>query len=113
MSEPILAAIPSLQELRDADADGFVLQLTPEQGLRVSLLTVNEGVAMNDEHECYSLLLVLPHGVSLPQEVFNLFGPGRQQPWTLLMTPVAPEPDGRHVLEAVIHRRRQVPVDAS
>jgi len=45
--------------------------------------------------------------VELPQAVFNLFGPGRTSPWVLLMTPVAPEPDGRHVLEAVIHSRRE------
>lgn len=112
MSDQTFAAIPGLQELRDADPDGFVLQLTPEQGLKVNLLQVREGVAMNQDHECYSLLLALPHGVSLPQEVFNLFGPGREQPWTLLMTPMAPEPDGRHVLEAVIHCRRETVGDA-
>lgn len=32
--------------------------------------------------------------------------PGRAQPWALLMSPMRPEADGRHVLEAVIHRDR-------
>ncbi|PVZ39077.1 hypothetical protein [Pseudomonas sp. CC120222-01a] len=108
MSDPTIAAIPSLQELREADPEGFVLQLSPEQGLKVRLLSVREGVAMNQDYECYSLAVVLPLGVSLPQAVFNLFGPGRELPWTLMMTPVFPEPDGRHVLEAVIHRQRQL-----
>lgn len=62
---------------------------------------------MNSDYDGYSLLLALPEGVELPQAVFNLFGPARTQPWALLMAPVAPEPDGRHVLEAVIHSRRQ------
>jgi len=106
MSDPISNAIPSLQELRDADPDGFVLQVGADQGLKVSLLDVREGVAMNRRYECYSLALALPLGVQLPQAVFNLYGPGREQPWALMMSPVLPEPDGRHVLEAVIHRDR-------
>lgn len=31
MSDQTFAAIPGLQELRDADPDGFVLQLTPSR----------------------------------------------------------------------------------
>lgn len=112
MSEAIVTAIPSLQELRDADTEGFVLQVGPDQGIKVSLIAVSEGVAMNQDYECYSLAVALPLGVNLPQAVFNLFGPGREQPWSLLMTPVIPEPDGRHVLEAVIHRQRQQAGDA-
>jgi len=106
MNNTLDNTIPSLQELRDADPEGFVLQIAADQGLKVSVLDVREGVAMNRNYECYSLALALPLGVQLPQAVFNLYGPGREQPWVLMMSPVKPEPDGRHVLEAIIHRDR-------
>lgn len=107
MTDSSVYAIPRREDLRDVDPDGFVLQISADRGLKVSLLAIREGVAMNRDYDSYSLLLALPEGVVLPQAVFNLFGPGRTQPWVLLMTPVAPEPDGRHVLEAVIHSRRE------
>lgn len=106
MSEPTAFPIPTREDLQDADPEGFVLQVTPEQGLKVSLLQIREGLPMTPDYDCYSLLFALPVGVHLPQAVFNLFGPGRTQPWMLLMSPVKPEPDGRHVLEAVIHSSR-------
>ncbi|AXO89856.1 hypothetical protein ACE1YR_05430 [Pseudomonas sp. K1(2024)] len=112
MNAPVHDAIPSRQELLDADPEGFVLQIAHDHGLRVSLLEVREGIAMNEHYECYSLVLALPHGVVLPQAVFNLYGPGRAQPWALLMSPMRPEADGRHVLEAVIHRDRVAVADA-
>lgn len=106
MSDPTVSPIPTREELQGADPEGFVLQITPEQGLKVSLLQVREGLPMTPDYDCYSLLIALPQGVRLPQATFNLFGPGREQPWMLLMSPVKPEPDGRHVLEAVIHSSR-------
>jgi len=112
MNDTLNNAIPSLQELRDADPEGFVLQIAADQGLKVSVLDVREGVAMNRNYECYSLALALPLGVQLPQAVFNLYGPGREQPWVLMMSPVMREPDGRHVLEAIIHRDRPAAGDA-
>ncbi|GAB7529233.1 hypothetical protein PS3A_16420 [Pseudomonas sp. 3A(2025)] len=107
MTDPIISLIPTREDLHDADPEGFALQIAPGQGLKVSLLQVREGLPMSAGYDCYSLLLALPQGVKLPQAVFNLFGPGREQPWALLMTPVKPEADGRHVLEAVIHSSRQ------
>lgn len=95
--------IPSRADLADADPAGFVLQIAPEQGIRVTLVDVLEGVAMNDRFECYSLMIALPAGVALGQEVYRLFGPDGRH-WELLMTPLLPDPDGRHILEAVIHR---------
>lgn len=112
MTDPIISLIPTRQELHDADPEGFVLQVTPDQGLKVSLLQVREGEPMNADYDCYSLLIALPLGITLPQAVFNFFGPGREQPWVLLMTPVKSEADGRHVLEAVIHSSRQ-PADVA
>lgn len=108
MSDHTLYPVPSLAELKAAGTQGFVLQVSPDQGLTVDVLGLSERVAMSRDYECYSLLLVLPLGVSLPQAVFNLFGPGRDQPWQLMMTPLLPEPDGRHVLEAVVHNKRAV-----
>lgn len=56
-------------------------------------------------------MVALPKGVELPSNVYRLFGPDGQH-WVLLMTPVLPEPDGRHVLEAVIHRQVGVAANA-
>ncbi|WP_336331678.1 DUF6916 family protein [Pseudomonas putida] len=100
---PISNAIPSRADLADADPAGFVLQVAPEQGIRVTLVDVREGVAMNDRFECYSLMIALPRGVAMVQEVYRLFGPDGRH-WDLLMTPLLPDPDGRHILEAVVHR---------
>ncbi|MCQ4319488.1 hypothetical protein [Stutzerimonas stutzeri] len=113
MSDEIIYPIPSLKEIQEAGTQGFVLQVGPDQGLKVDVLGVREGIAMNRDYEGYSLLLVLPQGVALPQAVFNLFGPGREQPWQLLMTPLLPEADGRHVLEAVVHRKREIAQSAT
>lgn len=104
-----LSAMPSRAQLLGLDPEGFVLQVAPEQGIRVSLLEVRDGVPMNGRYECYSLMLALPKGVVLPSGLYRLFGPDGQQ-WVLLFTPVMPEPDGRGVLEAVIHRECHVPV---
>ncbi|MCU1723636.1 DUF6916 family protein [Pseudomonas sp. 5P_5.1_Bac1] len=103
MSQEPLFTMPSRAELETADPEGFILQFAPEQGLRVSLLEVREGVPMDARFECYSLMLALPVGVTLPSDVYRLFGPEGQQ-WLLLLTQVMPEPDGRNVLEGVIHR---------
>lgn len=108
MSDEIIYAVPRLDELREAGTQGFVLQVSPDQGLTVEVLELSERIAMSPDYECYSLLLVLPLGVTLPQALFNLFGPGRNQPWQLMMTPLLPEPDGRHVLEAVVHYKRPI-----
>lgn len=108
MSDEIVYTVPSLAEIKAAGTQGFVLQINPDHGLPVEVLELSERVAMSRDYECYSLLLVLPLGAVLPQAVFNLFGPGRDQPWQLMMTPLLPEPDGRHVLEAVVHYKRLV-----
>lgn len=109
MSQDNLHAMPRRVELAEADPEDFVLQIAPEQGIRVSLLEVRDGVPMDGRYECYSLMVALPKGVQLPSNVYRLFGPSGEH-WELLMTPVMPEPDGRHVLEAVIHRQVEVPV---
>ncbi|MQG95525.1 hypothetical protein [Pseudomonas sp. MN1F] len=113
MSQDNLNAIPTRAELAECNPDSFVLQVAPEQGIRVSLLEVRDGVPMNGHHECYSLMLALPKGVVLPSNLYRLYSPAGEQ-WVLLFTPVMPKADGRAVLEAVIHRALVVPagVDA-
>ncbi|WP_156684165.1 hypothetical protein [Pseudomonas sp. Leaf127] len=108
MSNAVVYSVPRFAELKEAGTQGFVLQVAPGQGVRVGVLELREGVPMSRDYECYSLLLVLPLGVIPVQGVFNLFGPGRDQPWQLMMTPLMPEPDGRQVLEAVVQYKRQV-----
>lgn len=56
MSQDNLHAMPRRVELAEADSEGFVLQIAPEQGIRVSLLEVRDGVPMDGRYECYSLM---------------------------------------------------------
>lgn len=112
MSQDSMYAMPNRAQLAGADPEGFVLQIAPEQGIRVSLIDVVDGVAMDRRHDCFSLLIALPQGVQLASDVYRLFSPSGEQ-WVLLMTPVMPEPDGRHVLEAVIHCLIDAPATAN
>ncbi|MDD1017075.1 hypothetical protein [Pseudomonas rubra] len=48
----------------------------------------------------------MPADLLSQQGVYRVIGP-EQQEWLLLMTPVQPEPDGRHVLQALLHRERE------
>ncbi|HDS1679053.1 TPA: hypothetical protein QEM39_000524 [Pseudomonas putida] len=105
MSREDIHTVPSQAELERADPQGFVLQVAPGQGIRVTLAGVYPEVAMNERYECYSFVLSLPEGVALPSQVYRLFGP-EQQAWLLLLTPVMPGADGRPLLEAVIHREK-------
>ncbi|MBK5007313.1 hypothetical protein IAE33_001682 [Pseudomonas sp. S60] len=107
MSDVIDYKMPSYAELEGAPAEGFALQVAPGQYVQVERVALRVGVAMNADYECYAAIFALPQGVVLPQAVFRLRGPAVQaQEWVLLMTPTQPEPDGRHALEAVIHRLR-------
>ncbi|CAI8936150.1 MULTISPECIES: hypothetical protein [Pseudomonas] len=106
MSEQVLYAIPSRNELAEAAADGFVLWIGADQALPLTLLQLLDGTPMSARYECFSVVFALPPAVSLPQAVYRLGGPAGQE-WVLLMTPVMPEADGRHTLEAVIHRECQ------
>ncbi|WP_288442118.1 hypothetical protein [uncultured Pseudomonas sp.] len=105
MSAQDFHAIPSQAELEQADPQGFVLQVAPGQGIRVSLAGVYPEVAMNERYECYSLVLSVPAEVTLPSQMYRLFGPNEQQ-WLLLFTPIMPGADGRARLEAIIHREK-------
>lgn len=106
MSQDTLHAMPSRSELASLDPEGFVLKIAEDEGVRVSLVEVRDGVPMNERYECYSLMIALPHDVQLPANVYHLFAGARQ--WLLLFTPIMPDADGRCVLEAVIHRDLQL-----
>lgn len=107
MSEVIDFRMPSYAELEGAAADGFTIQVAPDEHMQVELTALRAGTAMSPEYECYAMVLALPHGVSLPQAMFRVRGPNPlEQEWLLLMTPIKPEADGRNALEAVIHRLR-------
>ncbi|WP_426809188.1 hypothetical protein ABOC32_24300 [Pseudomonas sp. WOUb67] len=99
--------IPTREDLASGAAGGgFTLQIAPDEHLPVELVDLRDGSALNTDYDCYLATFVLPHGVSLPQAVFRLTGPDARE-WLLLLTPVLPEPDGRHALELVIHTRRE------
>ncbi|MEB6587972.1 MULTISPECIES: DUF6916 family protein [Pseudomonas] len=105
MTEPLDYTVPTYAELESAPADGFTLQVGPEQHIPVTRTVLRSGVAMSPEYECYAVIFALPEGIELPQAVFRVGGPEGKF-WLLLMTPVMPEADGRRTLEAVIHRKR-------
>ncbi|NIE74164.1 hypothetical protein F3J45_06890 [Pantoea sp. Ap-967] len=105
MSETIDYTMPTYAELERVPADAFTVQVGPQQHLPITRVALRAGVAMSPDYECYAIVFALPEGVQLPQAVFRIGAPEGQQ-WTLMMTPVKPEEDGRYALEAVIHRKR-------
>ncbi|PLP95595.1 hypothetical protein CYD26_03045 [Pseudomonas sp. FFUP_PS_473] len=107
MNEPLDYPMPTYAELESAPADGFTLQVGPEQHIPVTRSVLRTGAAMSPAYECYAVIFALPEGIELPQAVFRVGSPEGKS-WLLLMTPVMPEADGRFALEAVIHRKREV-----
>ncbi|WP_205300221.1 hypothetical protein [Pantoea sp. Tr-811] len=105
MSETIDYTMPTYTELERVPADAFSLQVGPQQHIQVTRVALRTEVAMSADYECYAIVFALPEGVQLPQAMFRVSAPEGQQ-WTLMMTPVKPEEDGCHALEAVIHRKR-------
>lgn len=103
MTEPCFFLMPTFAELQDADAGAFALSLDPQTRVPIERVRLDQGVAMSARHECFSVCFALPAGLSLDQAVYRVFGPAQQE-WVMMMTPVMPEPDGRYVLQAVVHR---------
>lgn len=106
MSDSNDCPMPTYAELEAADQHAFALWNGPDARVPVERVHLSQGVAMSARHECYLVFFALPVGLVPVQGTYRVFGPQQQQ-WSLLMTPVQPEPDGRHVLQAVIHRERE------
>lgn len=98
-------AMPTQQGLQQARGSHFQLWIAQDQALDVELIDVLIGRPMSPEHENFSASFALPAQWDLPQELYRLSAPG-EEGWLLLMTPVQPAPDGRAVLQAVVHSRK-------
>ena len=107
MSDAGQFLMPTFAELQAADRHAFALWLGPDQRVAIERVQLSQGVAMSARHECFLVFFALPAGLLPQQGVYRVIGP-QQQEWLLLMTPVQPEPDGRHVLQAVLHREREL-----
>ncbi|MES2821619.1 MAG: hypothetical protein V4812_21810 [Pseudomonadota bacterium] len=100
-----MPSMPSYDYFARATGRPFRLLLDAEQTLEIELRQVEPRVPMNARYECFSLLFRLPQGLVLPQALYSLSGPDGDA-WDLLLTPVAPDADGRACLEAVFHREK-------
>lgn len=100
-----MIAMPSQDQLTQAQGSHFTLWIDAEQTLDVELLEVLPGVPMSARHECFSAFFGLPLGSALPQGSYRL-APFDEEGWLLLMTPGRPEADGRPVLQAVFHMEK-------
>ncbi|QBF26459.1 hypothetical protein EXN22_12430 [Pseudomonas tructae] len=98
--------MPTFAQLQAADPYAFALWLGADNRVAIERVQLTQGVAMSARHECFLVFFALPAGLLPQQGVYRVIGP-EQQEWLLLMTPVQPEPDGRHVLQAVLHRERE------
>lgn len=106
MSECNDHPMPTYAELEAADPHAFALWNGADARVPVERIQLHQGVAMSARYECFLVFFALPAGLVPVQGVYRVFGPQQQQ-WSLLMTPVQPEPDGRQVLQAVIHQERE------
>ncbi|MGH8380057.1 DUF6916 family protein [Pseudomonas sp.] len=106
MSEHQAYSIPTWAELAEADPKAFLIWNGPDESVPVERIDLAVTKAMTAQYECFSVMFALPQGIHPAQGVYPLGGPDGQR-WLLLMSPVLSEADGRHVLEAVIHRKIQ------
>ena len=67
-----------------------------------TLVSVKQGVPMSERYCCYSALLALPVGLDLPQVSCPVDADGAAWP-LLLLTPLGPGADGRHLMQMVFH----------
>jgi ribosomal protein S18 acetylase RimI-like enzyme len=86
--------------LARADERGFAVGLHVEAGNPALRLYQRLGF------ECFSLLFLVPAGISLPQAVYRLTSP-ENEAFDLLLAPVRPDAGGRPCMEAVIHREKK------
>jgi hypothetical protein len=96
-------SIPSFERLRSDVGSTYLLGAglwdTP---VPAELKSVKQGVPMDERHCCYSALLALPAGVDLPQVSCPVSAGGTSWP-LLLLTPMRPDEDGRHLMQMVFH----------
>lgn len=67
-----------------------------------TLLSVRDGVPMNDAYTCYIAVFGLPEGLEGGQGNYRLRDP-QGSDWEFFMTPQMPDRSGRRRLEAVFH----------
>jgi hypothetical protein len=102
-----MSAMPSLTVLQAALFQEFRLEDGVGNHLPVILQSALPGIAMSAKHVCYAMELLLPPGARVGQGTYRLRHPMGES-WDLFMSPILPHADGRHRLEAVIHRERTV-----
>jgi hypothetical protein len=98
--------LPEREYFANAAGVTFMLQRGSDQAVEIELQQVDQRVPMNARFECFSLLFLVPAGISLPQAVYRLTSP-ENEAFDLLLAPVRPDVDGRPCMEAVIHREKK------
>ena len=66
------------------------------------LAAVHEGIAMDDDYQCYTATFDLTQSVQLPQDLYRVTSPDGEA-WDLLITPTRPRADGVATMCAVFH----------
>jgi hypothetical protein len=96
-------SIPSHERLQHDLGSTYLLGVglwdTP---VPATLVAVKQGVPMSERYCCYSALLALPMGLDLPQVSCPVTADGAAWP-LLLLTPLGPGADGRHLMQMVFH----------
>lgn len=94
-------AMPSQARLEADIGRAFTLTIPDALRVEVQLAVVHAGIPMNRRYCCYSAVFAAPLGAQLPQALYEVsIG---EECWSLLLTPIGPDEDGRPLLEAVFH----------
>ena len=97
--------LPSFDYFVAHQGSPFCLSLVGGQSVTLELREVSQRIAMSERYECFSLDFRLPPGLALGQGLYRVGGPCGNA-WELLLTPLLPDRQGRHCLEAVFHREK-------
>jgi hypothetical protein len=104
-----MSEMPSKSLLQAALSESFLLRDDHGTVVNVELLSVNDGVPMNNDYVCYSALFALPSGMAASQGTYRI-SRGNGEAWSLFMSPIMSDAAGRTRLEALFHYQDAVGV---
>jgi hypothetical protein len=94
--------MPSQAMLEGSLSQNYRLQAGSGQTVEIELVEVRGATPMSDMYTCYSAVFRLPRGMAAEQGTYSLSDP-QGRTWDLFLTPITPDANGLHRLEAVFH----------
>ncbi|MBB4817415.1 hypothetical protein HNP29_000772 [Pseudomonas alcaligenes] len=108
-----MSEVPSLEDFERHLQQPWQLRWDEGEGVAITLVEANEGVAMSARYYCYNAVFAQPPGVQLPQHGYRLRSPEGSE-WEVMLTPIGPDEEGDcHLLQALFHVKRSKPAETS